>query len=462
MMTTVVALLVAVFASAGANPAEAQDRPPLVVSSASADEGSSTVTIAGSGFGARPFVTLNLIPLTVRVALDTRIVAAAPIAIMPPGQYLLTVSRGPAGGDTASFEVTLGGGSAAGSASDAKVGAAGPTIKPENSAFASPDDVAAKVGDRSITIADVDREWQRTDPGSYVGVARRIHEMRRRAADKLVADDLLAREAAARGVAVEALLAEELPKRTVPLPDSAVLALYQQLGDDTRGASLDQMRPALRSWLARFTEPDLARMNYVEELMRVSTRADVLLPPPRIEVASSDADPSLGPASAAVQIVAFGDLRNGRYAAFAQTFGRVRETFGDRVRVVFKHLPAGDPESLAAAEAAACAQAQAQGKFWAFHDRVIEQSGPLGATRTAELAAAAGLDRAAFEACRDSGRFRRAIHDALEEARRYDVSASPSFLVNGRLAPVPPPFLPPFEFFTRLIEEELATLARAR
>jgi protein-disulfide isomerase len=459
-MTAVSLLVVSLLVSATAAAAELQDRPPLVVASAEAEVGSGTLTITGSGFGGRPFVTLNLIPLTVRVAIDTRIVAAAPIGIMPPGQYLLTVSRGPAGGDTASFDVTLGASSAAGSASDAKVGAAGPTIKPENSAFASPDDVAAKVGDRSITIADVDREWQRTDPGSYVGVARRIHEMRRRAADKLVADDLIAREAAARGVSVEALLGEEIPKRTVPLPDSAALALYQQLGDDARGASLDQMRPALRAWLARFTEPDLARMNYVEELMRVSTRVDVLLPPPRIEVASSDADPSLGPAAAAVQIVAFGDLRNGRYAAFAQAFGRVRETFGDRVRVVFKHLPGGDPESHAAAEAAACAHAQ--GKFWAFHDRVIEQSGPLGATRTAELALAAGLDRAAFEACRDSGRFRRANHDALEEARRYDITGSPSFLVNGRLAPVPPPFLPPFEFFTRLVEEELATLARAR
>ena len=432
----------------------AQDRPALIVSSAEADQGSATLTIAGSGFGARPFVTLNLIPLAVRVALDTRIVASAPIGVMPPGLYFLTVSRGPAPGDTASLDVPLGGGPPAPPETAAARSAAAPLIG------AAADSVAAKVGDKPITIADVDREWQRTDPGSYIGVARRIHEMRRRVADKMVADELLAREAAARGLSVDALVEEEIPKRTVPLPDSAVLALYQQLGDDTRGASLDQMRPALRAWLSRYTEPDLAKMNYVEELMRVSTRADVLLPPPRVEVASSDADPSLGPAAAVIQIVAFGDLRNGRYAAFAQVFGRVRETFGDRVRILFKQLPANDPESLAAAEAAACAHAQE--KFWALHDRIIAQSGPLGPTRTAELAAAAGLDRAAFEACHGSGRFRRAIHEALEEARRYDVSVSPSFLVNGRLAPVPPPFLPPFEFFTRLIEEELAAQSRPR
>ena len=445
-----VALVVALLLAA--ETAAAQDRPPLTLSSAAADEGSGTLTIEGSGFGPRPFVTLNLIPLAVRGALDTRVVVSAPIGIMPPGLYFLTVSRGPASGDTASMDVPLGGGPTAAPPADrGRSDSTGPV-------FGAPDGVAVKIGDRSITLADVDREWQRTDPGSYIGVARRVHEMRLRVADKMVADDLLAREAAARGLSVEALLGEEIPKRTVPLPDSAARALYQQLGDDTRGASLEQMQPSLRAWLARYTEPDLARMNYVEELMRVSTRADVLLPPPRIEVASSDADPALGTAGAAVQIVAFGDLRNGRYAAFAQAFGRVRETFGNRVRVVFKHLPTVDPESLAAAEAAACAQAQ--GKFWPFHDRVVAESGPIGPTRTAELAAAAGLERAAFDACRESGRFRRAMHEAIDDARRYDVSASPSFLVNGRLAPVPPPFLPPFEFFTRLVEEELVTQKR--
>jgi protein-disulfide isomerase len=454
-MIRVALVAVLLLSAPRATTGEAQDRPPLIVSSAAADQATGTLTIAGSGFGARPFVTLNLIPLTVRAALDTRIVAAAPIGIMPPGLYLLTVSRGLASGDTASLDVPLGGGPPVPPPTDRARSDSGPLL------VSAADAVAATVGDRSITIADVDREWQRTDPGTYVGVARRLHEMRRRVVDRMVADELLAREAAARGLSVEALLNDEIPKRTVPLPDSALLALYQQLGDDTRGASVDQMRPALRAWLARFTEPDLARMNYVEELMRVSTRADVLLVAPRIEIASSDADPSLGPTSAAVQIVAFGDLRNGRYAAFAQVFGRVRETFGDRVRIVFKQLPAAsDPEAVAAAEAAACAQTQ--GKFWAFHDRVIAQSGPLGPTRTAELAAAAGLDRTAFETCRDSARFRRTIYDALEDARRYDVGVSPSFVVNGRLAPVPPPFLPPFEFFTRLIEEELATQARAR
>jgi hypothetical protein len=235
---------------------------------------------------------------------DTQIVAAAPINMMPAGTYLLTVSRGASAGESASLDVILGG------ASPSPELKLGPTVSGPAAS-----DAAARVGDRVITVGEIDREWQRTDPGRYLGVGRRIHEIRRPIADRLVADELLVREATARGLTVEALLGEEIPRRITAMPDSAVASLYQGLGDTTRGASLDQMRPALRAWLARFTEPEIARMNYVEELMKVSTRADVFLAAPRIEVECRSRDASLGPATAPIEIVAFGDLRDGRYAA---------------------------------------------------------------------------------------------------------------------------------------------------
>ena len=50
---------------------------------------------------------------------------------------------------------------------------------------------------------------------------------------------------------------------------------------------------------------------------------------------------------------------------------------------------------------------------------------------------------------------RERIGQALEETRRYDIAGSGAVLVNGRLAPEPPAFLPPFEYW-RLVEEELA------
>ena len=420
--------------------------PPLVVHGAVPDPAGQTLIITGEHFIRRPLVTLDLVPVTVQSATDSQIVAAVPVDMMPPGSYLLTVSRGPLEADNGSFEVTLGGGRARLDEA-AGIGSQPPTLA------ASGTEPAARVGDRLITVADVDQEWRRTVSGGYVGLSREIYETRRRVLDQMVADELVAREAVARGLTPQALLDQEIPRRIVTAPESAVLALYQSLGDRTRGAALEQMRPALRAWLTRHTEPELAKMNYVEELMKVSTRAEVLLAPPRVRVEHTARDAVLGPEGAPVELVAFGDLQSLEYARFAQAFGKMRETFGDKVRLLFKPLPLSGPESVVAAEAGACANGQ--GKFWAFHDAIIVQPGRLDADRLKQIAGGAGLDRGAFDACFDGGRFKSAIRQALDEAERYAVTSSPRFLVNGALAPPPPPFLPPFEFLKRIIEEEL-------
>ena len=77
------------------------------------------------------------------------------------------------------------------------------------------------------------------------------------------------------------------------------------------------------------------------------------------------------------------------------------------------------------------------------------------------MASDVGLNRPAFDACLDGEQMRERLGQSLEETRRYDIPAAGSLLVNGRLAPEPPAFLPPFEFFKRLVEEELARQARA-
>jgi protein-disulfide isomerase len=435
----------------------AQPQPPqLAIASAVPDAGGRTLTITGSNFGPRPFVTLDLVPLNVQVAVDTQIVAAAPLDVIPPGTYLLTVTRGPSARETASQRVTLG----ASAAKPERVPA--PDIANDvlaTSLSTSGDQPAATVGDRVITLAEVDREWQRTEPGAYLGISREVYENRRRVVNAMVADEVLRREASTRGMTTEALLAEEVPKRVVTMPDSALLSLYQGLGDRTRGASLEQMRPALRAWLEIITEPELARMNYVEELMRVSTRAEVLLTPPRVTIRRTADDPVLGPDSAAVEIIVFGDFQSTEYARFASSLNRVRDTFGNRVRIVFKHLPILGEPSVIAAEAAACAHRQS--RFWNYHDALLAPPGTVGPTRLKQVATDVGLNRGDFDRCLDGGERRDFVQDELKEAGQYDVSVSPTFLVNGRHAPVPPTFLPPFEFFTRIIEEELLVQSKA-
>jgi protein-disulfide isomerase len=236
-----------------------------------------------------------------------------------------------------------------------------------------------------------------------------------------------------------------------------VTSLYASLNERTRGTTLDQMRPALRAWLAKHTEPELARLTYVEELMKTSARADIVIPALRTEVSVASAAPALGPATAAVTIVAFGDLQSNEYVRLAQEFTRARETFGARLRIVYKPLPTFGPASAAVAQAAACAHAQ--GRFWPYHDAAMKP-GSLEGARLSTIAADVGLDGAAFERCRQSADSQSLPQRAVDDAGRYGISGSPAFVVNGRFAPEPPPFLPPFEYLKRLVEEELQRQAR--
>jgi protein-disulfide isomerase len=434
--------------------------PPVTVTGAVPDPSGQTLTITGTNFGSRPLVTLDLLPVTVQFAVDTQIVAAVPVKMMPAGKYLLTVSRGTRPTDSASIQVALGGNGGGSGQSAQAPPPREPSDLPETTKMPNATDLAAQVGDRAITVQDIDREWRRTDPSGYLAFMRQLYDNRRRVADQMVADELIAGEAKARGLTPDALLEQEIPKRIVTTPESAVLALYQGLGDRARGATLEQLKPAIRAWLTTITEPEIAKMSYLEELMKVSTRSTVFLEAPRVKVERSAQDPVLGPADSPIEIVAFGDFDSAEYAQLAQAFPRVRDTFGDRVHVVFKNLPMIGPESLAIAQAAACAHAQ--GKFWSYHDAIIKRTGPIDSAQLKQLGRDVGVsNRGTFETCIDRDEYEPAMRRALIEAERYAIQSSPSFLVNGRLAPAPPPFLPPAEYFKRLVEEEILRQSKA-
>jgi protein-disulfide isomerase len=425
--------------------AHAAQNPPLVITAAVPDPSGGTLSISGSNFGERPFVTLDLVPVQIRSSTDASIVVAAAVDTIPVGDYLLTVSRGPAPSDSASVPVRIG-----------RTESPGPDRSPPTLTTVPipPGNVAAAtIGTRAISIEEVDRACLKSDPSSYIGLVRQLYELRLRAINSIVAEELLAVEAEARRVSVEALLSEEVPKHIATMPDAAVISLYLNLGDSARGATLEQMRPALRAWLQHHTEPELAKLNFIEELKKTSTRVDIRLEAPRVAVEHTPRDIALGPEVATIEIVAFADFRSAEYGRFARAFSKIRDTFGDRIRILFKNLPVLGPQSVAAAEAALCANAQ--NKFWPYHDALIASNGEL----MNEAATAAGLDRDRFSSCVERHEFRQVIAQANVEANRFGIQASPTFLVNGRFAPASPPFLAPYDYFKLLIEEELGYIA---
>src|SRR5205814_1198108 len=110
---------------------------------------------------------------------------------------------------------------------------------------------------------------------------------------------------------------------------------------------------------------------------------------------------------------------------------KIEDTYGDKVRVVFRDYPLASHRSAKrAAEAAHCADEQ--GQFWEMHDRLFSKGGPIADADITRFAAQIpALDKAKFVDCLASGRFKEAYRPSQEEGARAGVASTPSFFVNG-------------------------------
>jgi len=130
---------------------------------------------------------------------------------------------------------------------------------------------------------------------------------------------------------------------------------------------------------------------------------------------------------------------------------KVRETYGNKVRVVFKDFPLpSHANAFKASEAAHCAGEQ--GQYWEMHDRMFEDQRALDIPALKQSAAGLGLDAAKFGQCLDSGKFADQIREDMASGEKMGVNSTPTIYINGRALIG----AQPFEAFKSVIDEELA------
>lgn len=101
-----------------------------------------------------------------------------------------------------------------------------------------------------------------------------------------------------------------------------------------------------------------------------------------------------------------------------------------RVRLVFRDFPLPYHDlALPAHEAARCAGAQ--GRYWAYHDRLFDNQPQFEREQLIGYAVDLGLDRERFARCLDDHVERPAVQASLAEGRALGVSSTPTFFVNG-------------------------------
>ena len=101
------------------------------------------------------------------------------------------------------------------------------------------------------------------------------------------------------------------------------------------------------------------------------------------------------------------------------------------LRIEWRDFPYRGQESVNAAVAARAAEAQ--GKFWAYHDLLYEnQSSGFSDENLRALASKAGLDMQRFESDYESARYARLVQADFQHGQRIGVNGTPTFFINGK------------------------------
>ncbi|HEY3092363.1 MAG TPA: thioredoxin domain-containing protein [Vicinamibacterales bacterium] len=312
-------------------------------------------------------------------------------------------------------------------------------------------DVAARVGDRTITVRELDERWKTEDPGAKAMAEQAVYDGRKSALDAIVADMLVAQAAKTKGVTPEAFVQAEVAKRTKPVSDTDVRSFYVQNSERMQGRSFEQMSAAIEQYLED-QQQTTAKQDLIAELRKGGPAIRVVLDAPRTAITVNPDDPSDGKADAAVTVVEYSDFQCPFCLRVMPTLKQLRAKYGDRMRLVWKDFPLTQihPQAFVAAQAGNCAREQ--GKFWELHDKMFGSQSALQPDALKKYAAEAGLDTTKFNQCLDTSKYEARVQDAIRAGGRLGIQSTPTVFVNGRMING----AQPIEVFQGVIDEELA------
>jgi formate-nitrite transporter family protein len=152
-----------------------------------------------------------------------------------------------------------------------------------------------------------------------------------------------------------------------------------------------------------------------------------------LEIPVIGRDHALGPPGAPVTLVEYGDFECPFCGMAYADLKRIRERLGDRLRFVYRHFPRPEhPHARDAAEAAECAGAQGEHRFWAMHDLLFEHQQALEDQHLAQYAAQIGLDTQRFNQNMADHTYRGRVQQDLEGGVHSGVRGTPTFFINGQ------------------------------
>lgn len=328
-----------------------------------------------------------------------------------------------------------------------------PACAGEKSATAKPG--AASADSKSAPVAEVDgktytvADLEATLAPQLARLDQQRQQLLEQGLDKLIEQKLMETEAAARGIDVLALQQAEIQAKIAEVSDAEVASWFEQNKARVGERPLDQIAPQIKQYLGQQRGQE-AKDAFMKGL-KTKYKTRILMDVARVEVSEANSPAKGGPAGAPITIIEFSDFQCPFCGRVNPALTKARETYGDKIRIVFRQFPLNiHPQAPKAAEAALCANEQ--GKFWEMHDALFADQQKLAVPDLKAKAAALGVDAARFDACLDGNSMAAQVAKDLEDGQKAGVSGTPALFINGRFING----AVPYEELAKVIDDELA------
>jgi protein-disulfide isomerase len=211
--------------------------------------------------------------------------------------------------------------------------------------------------------------------------------------------------------------------------DKLVTQLCGELGPETETCKMVQAQtknfPPERCsmMLGRYAE-------VLGELKKMESQNKPIDTDKQKQIAANDA-PSFGPVDSKVTVVEFSDFQCPFCSKAATAVKDLKAKYGSKVHFVFRQFPLSFHQNAHLAAEAALA-ANAQGKFWEFHDKVFDNQKALERANLETYAKDVGLKLEPFKKALDSGEFKAKVDSDVKLGGEVAVQGTPTMFINGK------------------------------
>jgi protein-disulfide isomerase len=289
------------------------------------------------------------------------------------------------------------------------------------------DETIAVVNGRKIGKSEIDAPLA----SQIQSLEQKVYELRRKSLEMHINRLLFEDEARRRGISVEEL--RRIIVAGVRVEEKEVEDAYNNTVNRYGPAPVSELEARERVRATLESQKRAEALNKTINDLKAASKIELYLKEPAtLKTEISGSGPSLGAEGAPVTVAMFTDFQCPYCKKVNDTLKQVVQSYENNVRILYKSLPLPNhPQAFKAAQAAHCADAQ--GKFWQYHDLLFEHSNDLSDKALKEYAAEVNLKLKDFNACFDSEASRATVMKDVQEARRAGVFSTPTFIINGRM-----------------------------